>query len=143
MKTKNKPELPSWINHNRSVHMVNYWTVMSWLIKTVYRQSNCQWTISIEGELQKEARVNNFLPLKRGCLFEEGRLNRGFTTIIFFFYVLVGKKMSFELPLERWPCLKTVITMFIWRIFPCIKPVMKRKVGDVDTESNVLSVRRT
>lgn len=136
MKTKNKPELPSWINHNRSVHMENYWTVYLSLI-------NCQWRISVVGELQKEARVNNFLPLKRGCLFEEGRLNRGFTTIIIFFYVLVGKKMSFELPLERWPCLKTVITMFIWRIFLCIKPVMKRKVGDVDTESNVLSVRRT
>ena len=136
MKTKNKPELPSWINHNRSVHVENYWTVYLSLI-------NCQWRISVEGELQKEARVNNFLPLKRGCLFEEGRLSRGFTTIIIFFYVLVGKKMSFELPLERWPCLKTVITMFIWRIFLCIKPVMKRKVGDVDTESNVLSVRRT
>lgn len=136
MKTKNKPELPSWINHNRSVHVENYWTVYLSLI-------NCQWRISVEGELQKELRVNNFLPLKRGCLFEGGRPDRGFTTIIVFFYVLVGKKMSFELPLERWPCLKTVITMFIWRIFLCIKPVMKRKVGDVDTESNVLSVRRT
>ena len=30
-------KLPSWINHNRSVDMKNYWTVRSWLITTVHQ----------------------------------------------------------------------------------------------------------
>lgn len=37
-------------------------------------------------------------------------------------------KLFFEFLAAKLSFLKTVTAIFIWRIFPCIKPVMKRKV---------------
>ena len=35
----------------------------------------------------------------------------------------------FTSPVEKWPFLKTMTAISIWRIFLCIKLVMKRKVN--------------